>query len=479
MVPEQPEQSEPMFQSIRLRNFKSYADSGPVPLKPLTVLVGRNNVGKSSLIQALLLLKQTMEGRSNDALVTTQPLVDLGGFYDILHGKGEIPERSEVGVSLALTPRPKRKKAESRSVLDVSPAEKLDVSFALSSESNEIQVTRCSIATHNEEDGVFEVWDGGKRWAYKDQNETTHKAKVKFRHFVPSLPPFPVSGESAEDLESVLREFGFAYWQGDMWMGVFERLHSVGPLRDRVPWYSGVGARTPSDLGMGGENLVGALGSREKIKPADRSLLELVNEWVAKIDVLERVEVHDVDQARTVKSLLADERSGTKGVNVAAMGTGISQVLPIIARSLASGRNECLVVEQPEIHLHPSLQANLADLFIDIVSENRRQVILETHSEHLLLRIRRRVAEGRIKPEQVAILYVEKEGAESTVRELNLNDRGHFNDWPKGFFEDAYQEAMALAEAAAEKGWDRSRLIEELAAAYLKKREKEKADGAK
>ena len=110
------------------------------------------------------------------------------------------------------------------------------------------------------------------------------------------------------------------------------------------------------------------------------------------------------------------------------------------------------MVEQPEIHLHPSLQAELADLFIDIMKTGRRQILVETHSEHLLLRIRRRIAEGTLKPDQVAILFVEKHGGESKVRRLDLNSRGHFSDWPKGFFDEAYQEAMALAAGASKKG---------------------------
>ena len=88
----------------------------------------------------------------------------------------------------------------------------------------------------------------------------------------------------------------------------------------------------------------------------------------------------------------------------------------------------------------------MADLFIDIATTLQRQVIVETHSEHLVLRVRRRIAEGTIDPNDVSILYVEKQGAESKVRRLDINKRGHFDDWPEGF-DEAYQEAMALAMA--------------------------------
>ncbi|MBI1832856.1 MAG: DUF3696 domain-containing protein, partial [Planctomycetes bacterium] len=154
----------------------------------------------------------------------------------------------------------------------------------------------------------------------------------------------------------------------------------------------------------------------------------------------------------TGRMLLGDEWRGPANINIAGMGEGVSQILPIIACTLFGARDDCLLVEQPEIHLHPALQAELGDLFIDVSQNGHRQILVETHSEHLVLRIRRRIAEGKLSPDQVAILFVEKQGGESTVRRLDLNCRGHFSDWPKGFFDEAYQEAMALAEAASKKG---------------------------
>jgi predicted ATPase len=107
-------------------------------------------------------------------------------------------------------------------------------------------------------------------------------------------------------------------------------------------------------------------------------------------------------------------------------------------------------VEQPEIHLHPAAQTALADLFLEQMREGR-QFIIETHSEHLVLRIRRRIAEGKVKPESVRIFFVEKIDGVTQVKELKLTESGHFSDWPKGFFEEGYEEAMALARASAKR----------------------------
>ncbi|HEV3439624.1 MAG TPA: AAA family ATPase, partial [Gemmata sp.] len=95
-----------MFKSIRLRNFKGYKDSREIPLGPLTVLIGKNNAGKSTIIHALLLLKQTLDDASNAALVTSGPLVELNGFYDILHRKQSASHdpSGHIGIEVKLTP---------------------------------------------------------------------------------------------------------------------------------------------------------------------------------------------------------------------------------------------------------------------------------------------------------------------------------------------------------------------------------------
>jgi predicted ATPase len=137
------------------------------------------------------------------------------------------------------------------------------------------------------------------------------------------------------------------------------------------------------------------------------------------------------------------------------MGEGVSQLLPIVAGVVATPAGECLVVEQPEIHLHPAAQADLADLFIkNLDASGEKQFVIESHSEHLLLRLRRRVAEGRISPSKIGVLIVDRSRGNSHVRALELTDRGHFEDWPSGFFEEGYEEALKLAHAAARKRSD-------------------------
>jgi len=121
-------------------------------------------------------------------------------------------------------------------------------------------------------------------------------------------------------------------------------------------------------------------------------------------------------------------------------------------QGLAASEGTLLIAEQPEIHLNPRLQSVLAEFFAEIM--NRRvNLLVETHSEHLLLSVRRLVAEERLKAEDVAIYYVENMDGVSKIREVPVQANGHVSasDWPKGFFEDSLRESFALANAQAQK----------------------------
>jgi len=148
---------------------------------------------------------------------------------------------------------------------------------------------------------------------------------------------------------------------------------------------------------------------------------------------------------------LVDSRSGTP-LTAKDVGMGLSQVVPIlVATSVLSQKTICM--EQPELHLHPGLQTKLADVLIDSALNRRNTLVIETHSEHLILRLLRRIREttegdfsswpeklqrscpNGIKPEDIAVLYVQpgEEGAE--IIELPVTADGDFSrPWPSGFF---------------------------------------------
>ena len=158
----------------------------------------------------------------------------------------------------------------------------------------------------------------------------------------------------------------------------------------------------------------------------------------------------DIQQSLDVFSLRI-RREG-RDVNLADAGQGIQQVLQIVTlccwRSLSRGKSAFIdVVEQPELHLHDAAHAPLGDLLLSAVRGGRGNVIVETHSEALVLRVRRRVAEGALSTDQVAIVYVEDAGDGSRLRPIPLTADGDVGWWPEGVFSEAFAEVKAIRRA--------------------------------
>jgi len=186
--------------------------------------------------------------------------------------------------------------------------------------------------------------------------------------------------------------------------------------------------------------------SDEEEQSGTRAFIQDSEAEVARI--VETIAESDVD--RVTELILRDLRTRTV-VSHRDVGIGVSQVLPVLVAAYAS-RERLLAIEQPEIHLHPALQAELGDVFLEsALGPSRNTLLLETHSEHLLLRIMRRMRETHsgslpagavaVRPDDVMVLFVDLDGPRSLVREMPLNERGELvKAWPGGFFEEGMRE---------------------------------------
>lgn len=149
--------------------------------------------------------------------------------------------------------------------------------------------------------------------------------------------------------------------------------------------------------------------------------------------------------------------AGATEVKITDVGFGVSQVLPALVQAFYCPPHSTVWMEQPEIHLHPQLQAELADVFVSAVQarengkERQAQLIIESHSEHFLNRLQRRVAEGAISPDDVAVYFCRRIDAATVLEPLQLNEYGEIENWPEDFFGDEMADISARTLAAMQR----------------------------
>jgi predicted ATPase len=236
----------------------------------------------------------------------------------------------------------------------------------------------------------------------------------------------------------------------------------LGPLRNhpqRTYQWSG---DTPEDVGQKGEFAVPAiLAARDDGRRLNRGkkrktqhFAEFIAEWLTEMGVIHSFSVEPVAEGRKEFEVLIKTQAWSPEVKITDVGFGVSQVLPALVQAFYCPPNSTVWMEQPEIHLHPQVQSVLADVFISAVqsfqNEQARnvQLIVESHSEHFLIRLQRRIAEERIKPSEVAIYFCRNTEAGAVLESLDLNLFGEIKNWPKDFFGDQMGDLSARTIAA-------------------------------
>jgi predicted ATPase len=272
-----------------------------------------------------------------------------------------------------------------------------------------------------------------------------------------------VSFETEPEFPSVLNEavqYASSYFASSV--------RYLGPLRDEPkPIYPLEALSNTTEVGFKGEHTAAVLDlHREKqvrylpssfIRPGGFnlnskyvSLHDAVVDWLTYVGVAS--EVSTADQGKMGHQLQVKTEGLDRYHDLTNVGVGVSQVLPIIVMALLADSPSMLIFEQPELHLHPKVQARLADFFLS-VSLIGKQCLLETHSEYLIDRFRHRVANavGDSLVETLKIYFTEREGGTTKCREVPVSQYGAISDWPKDFFEQSQIESESILRAAAAK----------------------------
>ena len=412
-----------MITELSVQNFKSWKNTGKLQIAPLTGFFGANSSGKTSILQTLLMLKQTVERPPDwDGVIDfgdDNSLVNLGSFDDLIHQhKRDIP----LGISLSW------KFSEKLSLSDVDKVDTL--SFELSVFDNENSVPGVSFNYRIGEKNFTVEWDG--------QDVRLISVPVKLNYHDESL--FRCYGirsahyHNQEIFSSVQTRFE----------NLFRNIRYLGPLREYPRrHYAWQGKHSPG-VGQHGEDMVTALFSG-RIQFRDTE--EQIPRWLQRLDLIDSYRLNPVLNTERDYEFLVRKYKGGPEVRLTDVGFGVSQVLPVLVLCYYVPEGSILILEQPEAHLHPKVQSELADLLIEVVKNRGLQIILESHSEHLLIRLMRRIAEEQISAADTAFYFCEMNEGVSEIERLNVDDYGNITNWPQNFFGDEMGDLAAKTKA--------------------------------
>ncbi|MEZ0579250.1 DUF3696 domain-containing protein [Nocardioides sp. MH1] len=236
------------------------------------------------------------------------------------------------------------------------------------------------------------------------------------------------------------------------------RVQHLGPLRmDPKVVYTSSPTGNLGFIGMKGEYTASVLHNNELsyVRNPPRlpngssgqpTLLQVVNRWAKYLGVAD--DFSTKDRGRLGLQLSVKQPDLNLELDLTSVGTGVSQILPVLVMCLQAPPGSLLLIEQPELHLNPGVQQRLAD-FLLAVAASGRQLIVETHSDYLVTRLRRRTAEDETGATQdrIALVFAERQGAATTYVTVKPERDGAMTNWPRGFFDDAADDSKALVQA--------------------------------
>ena len=412
-----------MLSEIDLTNFKRFPRAR-IPLKKINIFVGPNNSGKSSILAAIKLLVQTLDSYDEQVpLLLNGTFGDFGTYKDIIY-KNHRGRPLEIGfkalIQIALGP-------------DASLIEaQFKLSFKFNSSKREIILESVEVKADDESLIHLKYSKDSSRFNIESIGKVTIPAAfkstisrdIRVRHFIP-IPLTQRLGQSFSDRDTPVEIFSKEHINQETIRlllkisrragELLESSDYLGPVRSSPQrTYLFTGERR-SRIGSGGENMTTVLikGAMTRRKKDHLSIQSKINDWLVKSKMARQVEISPISD-RHYEIHIENYFTGEKQ-NIADVGYGHSQVLPILVGGYSMGPGSTFLIEQPELHLHPKAQAELGDFFLDLYN-NGVQTIIETHSEHLILRLQQHVASGIIPPNDIAVYFI-RNTTETTLAE--------------------------------------------------------------
>lgn len=444
-----------MLREIRIRNFKAWRDTGPVRLAPLTVIFGANSSGKSSLGQLLRLLKQTAASSNpHQALDLATPTERLasGSFVDYLHQRRR---KSVLDFWLQWQLTPPMRIANALDERTHPTGEVLRLHSRIRADARGQAQTECfdytllhanrPVFRSRHSEAELSTWPWKLRPA-AGRREALVKPQKFYRYADHNLLRYrnaDVLGELALQTERML-----------------EQLRFVGPVRASAKRTYGWTGDQHVDVGYDGVHAVPVLLSAlqaHRLRKSDHRDARpradtRIADWLRSLGLIDQLRLRPISGTKGEYEVRVRTYAGAPEVSLGDVGVSVAQLLPVLVQIACVPPRGIVWVEQPEVHLHPMAQSHLADVFIAALSQPGvspcGQLVIETHSEHLLTRLQRRVAEGVIAPEDMAVHFVRRSGHAAELEPLRLNADGDIENWPEHFFGDEMGDIVARTLAA-------------------------------
>lgn len=466
-----------MLKQLRIQNFKGWEDTGDIRMAPISLFFGSNSSGKSSIGQFLMMLKQTVESPDRKAIFypgSRNSAVQLGSYQEMVFHhdlQNKIAFNYRWSLSELLKFRdPLHGDKFSGDTLsfraDVSLGDKNQHALVLDQLEYELldgNEPKMSIVMERKPDSKSK---------YKIESPDYNLTRERGRGWDPGAPVrfygFPDEVVAYHQNADFVQELNLRHEK------MFRSICYLGPLRtkpERLYSWTGIG---PESVGYAGENTVAAilaaqnrginLARGQRIK----SFEEIIALELKKMELVEEFKVAQISKQRREYEVKIRAKGSQDWVDLPDVGFGISQVLPVLVQCFYAPAGSIILMEQPEIHLHPRAQSALADVMIDVINSRENgadrniQLIIETHSEHFLRRLQRRIAEAEdeVLQEKVSAYFAKITQTPATLEPLEIDDCGNIRNWPKDFFGDEMGDIMKQAAAAIKKQMRKTKKLE-------------------
>jgi predicted ATPase len=374
-----------MINKISFKNYKSFKELQELELKPITVLIGKNSSGKSAVAKLPTLIENSLKGQFSDPLLLINNNVELGAEF-----KDLIFGRTRIG---------------SLEIILEDEQERLEVIIASGTGSRDLpKIFSWKLKTQA---GEFEENENGNFMGFLCKSNDNKKVIKSLELKTEYIGPFRIIPERA---------------------------------------YSRPNATLQDNVGIKGEFTYHIL--IQDSLSIEEVLLKKVSNWYEENFDLWGIKVNEEKDPFYQIELTRD--NGALNINLKDVGQGMGQALPLVVSSFMKSSDETLIIlEQPELHLHPAAHGSLAKLFVDSCKDNKKRYLIETHSQNFILRLRRLIAEGYLNKEDLIIYSVEFNpiNGSSSLKKILVDEFGEVNYWPEDVFNESLDEALAIRKA--------------------------------